>query len=54
MALNDFGVWTFAAQQAIGSILIALILAFDARLWVFKDFRYTAMLSLLRFGFSQR
>lgn len=50
MALNDFGVWTFAAQQAIGSILIALILAFDARLWVFKDFRYTAMLSLLRFG----
>lgn len=50
MALNDFGVWTFAAQQTIGSILIALILAFEARLWAFRDFRYASMVSLLKFG----
>lgn len=50
MALNDFGVWTFAAQQIIGSILIALILAFEARFWVFRDFRYASMVSLLKFG----
>lgn len=50
MALNDFGVWTFAAQQTIGSLLIALALAFEARLWLFRNFRYTAMLPLLKFG----
>lgn len=50
MALNDFGVWTFAAQQTIASLLIALILAFEARLWAFGKSKFSTMLPLLKFG----
>lgn len=50
VALNGFGVWAFAAQQALGSVIIAVAFAFDTRLWTFARASFARVAPLLKFG----